>query len=79
MLRARLGWMLLTLAVSGSLAFGQDRPREPYDVVIRGGKIVDGTGNPWFEGDVAIRGDRIAAVGLIGPEIPARGPSMPAA
>ena len=72
MLRARLGWMLLTLAVSGSLAFGQDRPREPYDVVIRGGKIVDGTGNPWFEGDVAIRGDRIAAVGLIGPEIPAR-------
>ena len=37
----------------------------PYDVVIRGGKIVDGTGNPWFEGDVAIRGDRIAAVGRI--------------
>ncbi len=58
--------------VSGSLAFGQDRPREPYDIVIRGGKIVDGTGNPWFEGDVAIRGDRIAAMGLIGPEIPAR-------
>src|SRR5258708_32698709 len=37
----------------------------PYDLVIRNGKIVDGTGNPWFVGDVAIRGDRIVAVGRI--------------
>jgi len=36
-----------------------------YDVVIRGGKVVDGTGNPWFFGDVAIQGDRIAAVGRV--------------
>lgn len=34
----------------------------PYDVVIEGGRIVDGTGNAWFPGDVAIRGDRIAAI-----------------
>ncbi|MEW6296465.1 MAG: amidohydrolase family protein [Thermodesulfobacteriota bacterium] len=34
-----------------------------YDVVIRGGKIVDGTGKPAFTGDVAIAGGRIAAVG----------------
>ncbi len=33
-----------------------------FDVLIHGGKIVDGTGNPWFYGDVAIKGDRIAAV-----------------
>jgi N-acyl-D-aspartate/D-glutamate deacylase len=38
----------------------------PYDVVIRGGRIVDGTGNPWFAGDVAIKGGRIAAVGSAG-------------
>jgi N-acyl-D-aspartate/D-glutamate deacylase len=37
----------------------------PYDLVIRNGKIVDGTGNPWFLGDVAIRGDRIVAVGRV--------------
>jgi len=40
--------------------------QEPaFDLVIRGGKVVDGTGNPWFWGDVAVRGDRIAAVGQI--------------
>jgi N-acyl-D-aspartate/D-glutamate deacylase len=50
----------------------------PYDLVIRNGKIVDGTGNPWTYGDVAIRGDRIVAVGRVPPgpakrEIDAKG------
>jgi len=35
------------------------------DLVIRNGKIVDGTGNPWFYGDVALKGDKIAAIGRI--------------
>ena len=46
----------------------------PYDVVIAGGRIVDGTGAAWFYGDLAIRGDRIARVtpaGLLR-EAPAR-------
>ncbi|MGI8547080.1 MAG: hypothetical protein ACR2M1_07060, partial [Gemmatimonadaceae bacterium] len=34
----------------------------PFDVVILNGRVVDGTGNPWYYADVAIRGDRIAAV-----------------
>ena len=34
-----------------------------YDVIIRNGRIIDGSGNPWVSGDVAIRGDRIAAIG----------------
>lgn len=38
---------------------------EPYDLVIRNGRVVDGTGNPWFHGDVAVRGDRMIAVGRI--------------
>lgn len=36
-----------------------------YDLIIRGGRIVDGTGNGWFRGDVALRGDTIAAVGRL--------------
>ncbi|HKN46899.1 MAG TPA: D-aminoacylase [Candidatus Polarisedimenticolia bacterium] len=36
-----------------------------YDLILRGGRIVDGTGAPWFEGDVAIRGDRIVAIGRL--------------
>ena len=34
-----------------------------FDVVIANGRIVDGTGSPWYRGDVGIRGDRIAAIG----------------
>jgi N-acyl-D-amino-acid deacylase len=34
-----------------------------YDVIIRNGRIIDGSGNPWVSGDVAIRGNRIAAIG----------------
>ena len=35
----------------------------PYDVIIRNGHIIDGAGNPWYAGDIGIRGDRIAAIG----------------
>jgi N-acyl-D-amino-acid deacylase len=37
-----------------------------YDVVIANGKIVDGTGNPWFYGDLAITGGRIARIAPAG-------------
>ena len=57
-------------ALSG--AQGTTRNQEPWDVVVRGGRIVDGTGNPWFEGDVAIRGDRIAAIGKLGEDAAVR-------
>ena len=59
--------LVLTALLLAS-ATGQEAP---YDLVIRNGKIVDGTGNPWFYGDLAIRGDRIAAVGQI-PDRPAK-------
>lgn len=36
---------------------------QTYDVVIRGGRLLDGTGNPWRYADVAISGDRIVEVG----------------
>ena len=34
-----------------------------FDVVIENGRVVDGTGASWYYGDVALRGDRIAAIG----------------
>src|SRR5688572_29465917 len=36
-----------------------------YDLLLRNGQIVDGSGNPWFYGDVAIAGGKIAAVGSL--------------
>ncbi|MEW6130044.1 MAG: D-aminoacylase [Acidobacteriota bacterium] len=36
-----------------------------FDLVIINGRIIDGTGNPWFYGAVAIKGDRIADIGAI--------------
>src|SRR5690242_17365950 len=40
----------------------QQGSQQPFDIVIENGKIVDGTGNPWFYGDVAISGDHIARI-----------------
>jgi N-acyl-D-amino-acid deacylase len=36
-----------------------------FDLVLTGGRVVDGTGNPWYRADVGVRGDRIAAVGAL--------------
>lgn len=38
---------------------------EHFDVLIRGGRLLDGTGNPWILADVGIRGDRVAAIGRL--------------
>jgi N-acyl-D-amino-acid deacylase len=52
-------------------------PPAAYDIVIRGGRVLDGAGNPWITADVAIKDGRIAQVGVIAgegkQEIDARG------
>jgi N-acyl-D-amino-acid deacylase len=55
--------LLLTFVLPTALR--ADDANAEYDLVLRGGKIVDGSGNPWFYGDVAVRGDRIVAVGRV--------------
>src|SRR5687768_2682051 len=44
------------------LACADPNAGKPYDLVIANAKIVDGTGNPWYYGDVGVRGDRIATI-----------------
>lgn len=43
-----------------------------YDIAIINGRIVDGTGNPWFYGSVAIKDDRIVRLGSVDPALAAR-------
>src|SRR5215470_9560304 len=38
---------------------------QTYDVLITGGRVVDGAGNPYFYADVALSGDTIAAIGRL--------------
>jgi len=47
-----------------SLACSSTPPNQ-YDVIVKGGTIIDGTGKPGFMGDVAIKGEKIAAVGKV--------------
>jgi dihydroorotase/N-acyl-D-amino-acid deacylase len=50
------------LAVQAARAPAQSRP---FDMVILGGRVVDGTGAPWVRADIGIRGNQIAALGKL--------------
>ena len=58
----RRSWLVPALGVALCMA-SPAAAQETYDVLIRGGRVLDGSGTPWFRADVALRGDRVAAVG----------------
>ncbi len=49
--------VVLSFAVCSKIGVGK------YDILVKNGKIIDGTGNPWFHGDIGIKGDTIAEIG----------------
>jgi dihydroorotase/N-acyl-D-amino-acid deacylase len=55
--------VLRPLLASAALAPALCAAAESYDLVIQHGHIIDGTGSPWYSGDVAIREGHIAAIG----------------
>jgi len=61
MARRPLSLALLLLCVAATATAAQE-----HTVLIRNGRVMDGSGNPWIRADVLIRGDRIAAVGGLG-------------
>jgi N-acyl-D-amino-acid deacylase len=60
---AVLGAVILAIGVR--LAGGQGNTSGKYDLLIRNGHIIDGTGSPWYAGDIGIRNGHIAAIGRL--------------
>src|SRR5438094_7608151 len=60
----RLGILFVSaVAALATIALFAQPPASRFDVLITNGRIVDGTGSPWFVGDIGIAGDKIAAIG----------------
>ncbi|WP_419163855.1 N-acyl-D-amino-acid deacylase family protein [Candidatus Palauibacter sp.] len=64
-LQPRATLVLLTLAVLGPAAASPGLAAQEYDLLIRNGRVIDGTGNPWFAADIGIVGDRIERIGSL--------------
>ena len=57
----------VTLVARGALSFSllffsSSSLAQDFDTIIANGRIVDGSGNPWYEADVGIRVDRIVSI-----------------
>jgi N-acyl-D-amino-acid deacylase len=67
----------ILLACAATLLLSNAAPGPEYDIVIRGGHVLDGAGNPWVGADVAVKDGRIVKVGTVAgkgaTEIDARG------
>jgi N-acyl-D-amino-acid deacylase len=66
--------LLLILTISGvaKLVHSTSSAAAEFDLLIANGRIVDGTGNPWFQADLAIKDGRIAALGKLDSQRAAR-------
>jgi len=58
---------LIAIATSYATRASISQQRGSFDIMIRNGRVIDGTGSPWYAADVAIRDGRIAAIGSLDP------------
>jgi N-acyl-D-amino-acid deacylase len=63
-------WLTLGLALAGTTL--AHAAAERFDLVIIHGRIIDGSGSPWYSGDIGIRDGRIAAIGVLAGEARAK-------
>src|ERR1700761_9699833 len=64
MLRTARNFVLLcAVGMLVEISLCGQKGSEPFDVVILHGRIIDGTGSPWYSGDLGIRNGHIAAIG----------------
>src|SRR5262249_18726602 len=73
-MRKRIPLLLALLAVVAALSSNRRAASAPgrFDLISSGGRVVDGTGNPWFKADVAIKDGRVAEIGSVSPTRAAR-------
>ena len=57
--------MILTALVWAQSPPPSTTDSQPFDIIIKNGHILDGSGNPWYAADVGIRGERIVAIGKL--------------
>jgi N-acyl-D-amino-acid deacylase len=62
------GVFLCVGLVLGLFACGRKEPEALFDLIIRNGNVVDGSGELWFPGDVAVKNDEIVKVGQLDPD-----------
>jgi N-acyl-D-amino-acid deacylase len=55
----------IAIVVLAALTVSGQAPQQ-FDILIRNGRVLDGTGNPWYRADIGITGDRIGAMGRLG-------------
>ncbi len=61
--RSAFSLALAAALVAACLTSDDAESTDHYDLIITDARIIDGTGNPWYRGDIGLRGKRIAAIG----------------